>query len=150
VLSNKHSPICLLVSFGALGIVVGGKGTMEYADDDICLRPSSLAVREPTRSVPGLGESTATISSNSLRPDDTNDEVDKTMTTSKLSSPANRHVQATKTMPLCRNRRQIHFLRPLSSRCSACNPLSFRMICATVLTTSAKRQLSRIFVRLRK
>jgi hypothetical protein len=73
---------------------------MEYADDDICLRPSSLAVREPTRSVPGLGESTATISSNSLRPDDTNDEVDKTMTTSKLSSPANRHVQATKTMPL--------------------------------------------------
>jgi hypothetical protein len=36
---------------------------MEYADADICLRPPSLAVREPTRSVPGLGEFTATIDS---------------------------------------------------------------------------------------
>jgi hypothetical protein len=50
---------------------------MEYADDDICLRPLSLAVRQPTRSVPGLGDFTAMIDSNSLRPDDTNEEVDE-------------------------------------------------------------------------
>jgi hypothetical protein len=113
---------------------------MEYTDDDICLRPLSLAVREPTRSVPGLGEFTETIDSNSLRPDDTNDEVDEddddveiviACEPSRAGDEVDAFVEEPPPNP---------FYPSFVPECSACNPLSFRRIYATVLTTSAKRQ----------
>jgi hypothetical protein len=93
---------------------------MEYADDDICLRPSSLAVREPTRSVPGLGEFAATIDSNSLRPEDTTDEVDEDDDDVEEPSP---------------NPCSPSFVPEVLRL----QPSEIPKYCATVLTTSAKR-----------